>query len=111
MVLTPGQASDCKQFETLMADHAPEEVVADTAYDSNANRALATARGSQAAIKSNPARKEEIGHDKHVYRERSVVEMFWAKVKTFRRVATRDEKKANNFLGFFWLAALSVMMK
>ncbi len=39
-----------------------------------------------------------------------MVERFWAQVKPFRRVATRYEKKAKNFLGFVWVASLMVML-
>ena len=49
--------------------------------------------------------------DRHTDRERHVVERFRAQAKQFRRVATRDEKKAANFLAFVWVAALTVMLK
>jgi putative transposase len=49
--------------------------------------------------------------DPHVYRERNVVERFWAQAKQFRRVATGYEKKATSFLGFVWVASPMIMLK
>jgi len=49
--------------------------------------------------------------DRHRYRERNVCERFWSKAKQYRRVATRYEKKAANFLGFVKVAAIMVMLK
>ena len=49
--------------------------------------------------------------DPHLYRERNVCERFWSKVKQYRRVATRYEKKAANFLAFVKVAAIMVMLK
>ena len=57
----------------------------------------------------NRAEQREV--DEHLYRERNVCERFWAHAKQFRRVATRYEKKAANFLAFAWVAALVVMLK
>ena len=47
-------------------------------------------------------------YDRARYRNRSVIERFFGAIKRFRRVATRYDKKAENFLGFAWLAALLV---
>ena len=49
--------------------------------------------------------------DPHLYRERNLCERFWSKVKQYRRVATRYEKKAANFLAFVKVAAVMVMLK
>ena len=55
-------------------------------------------------------RKEKIGYDRHLYRERNVVERFFARIKEYRRVATRYDKKAGNFLGFVWEASLGILL-
>ena len=49
--------------------------------------------------------------DRHLYCERNLCERFWSKVKQYRRVATRFEKKAVNFLAFVKVAAMMVMLK
>lgn len=111
MVLTAGQESDIGQAEALLADHAPETVVADKGYDKKELVTRVEARGAIAVIPARKNRKEQREVDPHVYRERNVVERFWARAKQFRRVATRYEKKATNFLAFAWVAALVVMME
>ncbi len=46
-----------------------------------------------------------------MYKERNVVERFWSKVKQYRRVATRYDKKAQNFLAFVKVAALMGLLQ
>ncbi len=48
--------------------------------------------------------------DRHVYKERHLVENFFCKLKRYRRVATRYEKNAANFLGFVLFAAIRVWL-
>jgi transposase len=111
LTATPGQASDLGQAEALLADHEPEVVVADKAYDSDALVGEVEGRGAEAVIPSRANRVEPRELDRHTYKERNVAERFWAEAKQFRRVATRYEKKAANFLAFAWLAATMVMLK
>lgn len=111
MILTPGQASDIGQAETLLAGHAPEAVIADKAYDSDEFVAEVESRGAEAVTPSRANRTEPRELDRHTDQERNVGERFWAQAKQFRRVATRYEKKAANFLAFAWVAALTIMLK
>jgi transposase len=111
LTLTPGQASDIGQAEQLLADHAPEAVVADRGYDSRALVAEIEARGGEAVIPTRKSCTEQRAIDRHVYKERNVVERFWSKVKHYRRVATRYEKKAVNFLAFVKVAAIMVLLQ
>lgn len=110
MLLTAGQESDIGPAEARLADHEPEVVVADQGYDKKEVAAGVAARGAAAVIPARKNRKEQRAVDPHVYRERNVVERFWARAEPFRRVATRYEKKAANSLAFAWVAALVVMM-
>ncbi len=111
MIVTPGQASDIGRAEELLADHAPEAVVADRGYHSRALVAAVEARGAAAVIPTQRTRKEQRVIDRHVYRERNLVERFWSMVKQYRRVATRYEKKAANFLAFVKVAAIMVLLR
>lgn len=45
------------------------------------------------------------------YKDRNVVEWFWAKAKPFRRVATRYEKTARNFLAFVHVASIMILLR
>jgi transposase len=111
LLLTAAQESDIAQAEALLAGHTPEVVIADKGYDKKALVDEIESRGAQAVIPTQKNRKEQREVDPHLYRERNVCERFWARAKQFRRVATRYEKKAANFLAFAWVAALTVMLK
>ena len=111
MALTAANESDIAQAEALLADHAPEAVIADRGYDKKALVERIEARGAEAVIPTQASRKEQRDIDPHLYRERNLCERFWSKAKQFRRVATRYEKKAANFLAFAWAAAVMVMLK
>jgi transposase len=109
--LTPGQASDIGQAETLLADHEPEAVIADKGYDSDAFVKVIETRGAEAAIPPKSNRIEPREYDWHTYKERNLVERFWSKAKHYRRVAMRYEKKAANFLAFVYVAAFMIMLQ
>jgi transposase len=111
LLLTAAQESDIAQAEALLADHTPEVVIADKGYDKKALVEAIEARGAEAVIPTQKDRKEQRVIDPHLYRERNLCERFWSKAKQFRRVATRYEKKAVNFLAFVWVAAVVVMLK
>ena len=111
LTLTAAQESDIRQAEGLLGGHRPEAVIADRGYDSRAFVAMIEARGAEAVIPTLKTRKEQRAIDRHLYRERNVAERFWSKAKQFRRVATRYEKKAANFLAFVQVASAMVMLQ
>jgi len=111
LLVTAAQESDIAQAEALLADHTPEVVIADKGYDKRALVERIESRGARAVIPTQKDRTRQREVDPHLYRERNVCERFWARAKQFRRVATRYEKKAANFLAFAWVAALVVMLK
>jgi hypothetical protein len=49
---------------------------------------------------------DKLRNDRKVYKHRNQIERFFGRIKRCRRIATRYEKKAANFAGFIWLAAL-----
>lgn len=108
-LLTAGQRGDAPQGERLLEKFKPAEVgviVADTAYDSDSIRQHGRRLKAKVCIKPNPTRKVKKRYDKEVYKHRNQIERFFGRIKRCRRVATRYEKKAANFAGFVWLAAL-----
>jgi transposase len=109
--LTAAQESDIAQAEVLLGAHEPEVVIADRGYDKKALVERIESRGAVAVIPTQKGRKEQREIDRHLYRERNVCERFWSKAKQYRRVATRYEKKAPNFLAFVKVAAIMVMLK
>ena len=111
LVLTPGQAADVTQAEALIEGVPFEVAIADRGYDKKALVDEIESRGGRAVIPTQKNRKEQREVDPHLYRERNLCERFWAQAKQYRRVATRYEKKAANFLAFVKVAALMVMLK
>jgi len=110
-VLTPGQAADVCSAEDLVADHRPGEVVADKAYDSDHLIAALKGRGINAVIPPKRNRIEQREYDAYVYKARHLVEQFINRIKQYRRVATRYEKTAANFLGFVLVAAIKDLLR
>lgn len=106
MTLTAGQEHDINQASRLLAEHEPDYVIADKAYDSDAFIAEIQDRGSTAVIPSRAGRTVQRRLLRKQYRRRNHAERFVNRIKHFRRVATRYEKTARNFLGFVQLAAL-----
>jgi len=86
-------------------------VIADKGYDKQALVDEIAGRGADAVIPTQADRSRQRPLDRHTYKERNLAERFWAHAKQFRRVATRYEKKAANFLAFAWVAALTIMLK
>jgi transposase len=94
-----------------LADHEPEAVIADKGYDKRALVEEVERRGAEAVIPAQKNRKVQREVDPHLYRERNLCERFWSKIKQYRRVATRYEKKAANYLAFVKVAAMMVMLQ
>jgi transposase len=109
--LTPGQQADVTQAESLLQGYQPEAVLADKGYDSDALVEAIEANGAQAVIPPKSNRKKPRGYDKNLYKERNLVERFMNRIKHYRRVATRYEKTARNFLGFVHVAAIMVLLQ
>ena len=109
--LTGANESDIAQAEDLLADHRPDVVMADSRYDKKALVEEIESRGAEAVIPTQKDRKGQRVIDRHLDGERNLWERFWSKAKQFRRVATRCEKKARNFLVFVEVVAMMVMLK
>jgi len=108
LLVTAGQCGDAPQAEALLEGFEQgtvNHVVADVAYDSDAIRERLKRLRAKACIRPNPTRKTKKRYDKDRYKNRNVIERFFCRIKRYRRVATRYEKKALNFAGFVWLAA------
>jgi putative transposase len=108
--LTGSEAADSPHLPRLIAGVTTDAVLADKGYDSDADRAAIRRRGAEPCIPARKNRKQPITYDRHVYRERNGVERFFGRVKQYRRVATRCDMKAANFLGFVWVASLAIML-
>jgi transposase len=111
-MLTPGQASDMTAVPELLAGlPVPVCVVADRGYDSNAVIDLIRRSGARAAIPSTAQRTVRRSVDMAIYRQRNLVERFFCNLKHFRRVATRFDKLARNFLAAILLASTRLWLR
>ncbi len=88
----------------MLAQACGEAFIGDIAYDSDRLRAAIAARGIKAVIPPNPTRKQELDYDKLLYSIRYRIECFFHQLKRCRRIATRYEKTARNYLSFVHLA-------
>ena len=110
-ILTAGQANDCTTAAELLADRATAGVIADKAYDTNALRELIGNAEAEAVIPSKSNRKVHIPHDAMAYKLRNRIERFFNKLKHFRRIATRYDRRATYFLAALHLASAMIWMR
>ena len=112
VLLTPGQASDKTTFPELIDGVAlAQDVVADRGYFAASIIALIEATGANAHIPSQSNVRIRRTVDRAVYRKRNLVERFFNKLKHFRRVATRYDKLARNFLSAIALASIRLWLR
>jgi transposase len=83
----------------------PRRWLADRAYDAWSLRDELAARRIKAVIPPNPPRKHPHRYDKTAYKGRNVIERMFCRLKDFRRIATRYDKRADIFLSAILLAA------
>lgn len=112
ITLSAGQASDKAAVEELLAMHPrPGDVVADRGYDARAVLELIAARGGRGHIPTQRDRRVQRSVDPALYRQRNLVERFFSKIKHFRKVATRYEKTARNYLAIVLMACSRLWMR
>ena len=91
----------------------PPRLIGDKAWDSPKHvRSLNHERNIEliAPLKSNSKRKQD-GRPLRRYRRRWKVERLFAWLKQFRRIATRWERKAQNYLGFLLLGCAVILLR
>jgi transposase len=107
LALTPGQAADIKMLPVMLDALPPaEELLADKAYDSDKVRADLLERGTRPVIPNKDDRKFLHPFDRKRYKKRNAIERMFCRLKDFRRIATRYDKLARNYLAALCLAAL-----
>ena len=86
-------------------------IVADKGYDSNDFVDAIEASGAAAVIPPRCNRNQPREYDREIYKQRNLVERFFQKIKNFRRIATRYERLARNYLAMLQLAATVIWLK
>jgi transposase len=111
LLLTAGQAHDLRAAPQLLAGLKCRDVVADRGYDADALLELIRATGARPHIPSTSQRIIRRSVNRRIYRQRNLVERFFCKLKHFRRVATRFDKLARNFLAAVALASARLWLR
>ena len=111
IILTAGQAHDLNAAPALLEGLSCRHVVADRGYDSRAFLDLIRASGAKACIPTPRDRIIQRSVPMRLYRQRNRVERYFCKVKHFRRVATRFDKLARNYLASVMLASTRLWLR
>lgn len=106
-MLSAGNINDMTMAPSLIetATGRFDQLIADRGYDTNAIRAAIAAQGAQVVIPSTSSRRAPIPYDREAYKARNLVERLWCRLKDWRRIATRYDKLARNFLSGAIIAA------
>jgi transposase len=117
-LVTVGERHEAVVFEQLMTQGAvkrqgsgrprfrPLRVSGDKGYSSRKIRSYLRRRGIRLTIPRKAKERQSGRFDKALYRQRNRIERCFNRLKQFRRVATRYEKKADNYLAMLTLASM-----
>ena len=113
--VTPGQAHDGRQFESLYeslaADNVLESAALDKGYDADRIRERLAYDGIEPVIPPISTRSKKLSYNPQLYRQRNRVERYFNKLKQFRRIATRFDKLAKTFAAAVHLVAAFLIAK
>ena len=88
----------------LLKDTPGQIVITDKGYDAQTRVVQPLLdKGKEVVIPSRSTTKQPRECDRHLYKERHLVENFFARLKQYRAIATRYDKTARNFLGAIYL--------
>ena len=107
--MSGGEAHDCPVADRLICRVQPAEcLLGDKAYDSNELRAGLDVQGTKPVIPNRSNRKQPFSFSKRLYKLRWRIEAAFNRLKDFRRIATRYDRLARNYLASVCLAAALV---
>ncbi len=109
--ITAGQVHDITAAPALLEGQEADAVLADKAYDSNDLRETIARMKAETVIPSKRNRKKFIPHDTELYKQRNQIERCFARLKHFRRFATRYDRRTIHFTGFIHLAAAMIWLR
>jgi transposase len=112
LALTAGEAHDNRLAGSLLSRLKPGSMLlADRGYDADWIRAIVAKRRAWANIPPRSNRNEPICFSPYLYRARNLVERFFNRIKQCRRIATRYDKLAANYLAFIQLASIRLWLR
>jgi transposase len=104
-ILTGGQAGDSPHAIPLLTEIKASHVIADKGYDSDGILKFVHGQGAVAVIPPRSNRKVQREYDRELYKERNLIERAYNKLKHWRRIATRYDRRSIYFLAVLHLAA------
>ncbi|MDQ4120134.1 MAG: IS5 family transposase [Acidobacteriota bacterium] len=110
-ILSGGERNDITEAESLIENLFPDYVIADKAYDTNKFILLLKKTETKVVIPSKANRKQQRSIDEHLYKERHLIECCIGKLKHFRRVFSRFDKLAKNYLSFVQFASTLIWLR
>jgi len=110
-ILTGGQRNDITQAEKLIENLFPDYVIADKGYDADNFVLLLKKKAARVVIPSKVNRRIQREIDTELYKERHLIECCIGKLKHFRRVFSRFDKLAKNYLSFVQFASTIVWLR
>ena len=106
LCVTSGNTHDLVGAEqNLNAVPVPRKLIADRAYDAKRLRDWLAERGCQPVIPPNPTRKNPHTYDPVAYKARNLIERMFCRLKDFRRIAMRYDKRIDTFMSAIFIAA------
>jgi len=120
VTIAPGNRHDCTLVEETLdvafVDELPEKLIADKGFDSRplqerlrAERDIELVAPTRGGIRA--SRRKQDGRSLRRYRRRWKVERLFAWLKQFRRISTRWDRSAQNFLGFVLLGCMVILLR
>ena len=107
--LTPGNVADITIAAPVLGAVArPKRLLADKAYDADSLRKWLKQRKVKAVVPSTASRRTPYPLDSRAYKRRNLIERMFCKLKYLRRIATRDDRDAQNYLSGLALAAIMI---
>jgi len=111
-MLTAGNVSDVKAAPALLERAGPMRyLLGDKGYDANRLRTSLRENGTSPVIPGRRNRKRAIRYDQHRYRSRHLIENAFCRIKDFRRIATRYDKRDDNYLASVKLASVRIWLR
>lgn len=111
IIITAGQRNDVTQISALLQNVVNSYVIADKGYSFYTVRAQIIEQNCEPVIPPRENAAEPWEYDKHIYKERHVVECFFSKIKQFRRVFSRFDKSVRNYASFLSYVGVMIWLR
>lgn len=110
-ILTSGERHDITEAKNLLENIECNKLLADRGYCSQALRSYVEDMQGEVVIPNKSNHKVKQRYDKHLYKERHLIECWIGKLKHFRRIFSRYEKQASSYLAFIQFASSLILLR